>query len=139
MPEVSVIRGDRISFPSASFAVTDEVAPTVTIVSPRDGVKTGATVTVRIDATDNVAVTEVILRADGATIYRNVEAELVGAEIDAWWRLSEHLSLTGNAGWVRAENTDDNRPLPQIPALNGVVELTLPKAKKAKRHTIKVD
>jgi hypothetical protein len=53
-----------------TFTVRDEVAPTVAIESPEDGVKTGGTVTVKIAATDNVAVTEVVLRVDGAQIGR---------------------------------------------------------------------
>jgi len=51
-----------------TFTVSDEVAPTVSIEQPADGVKTGASVTVKIVAEDNVAVTEVVLRVDGARI-----------------------------------------------------------------------
>ncbi len=60
-----------------------------------------------------------ILRADGASIYRNVEAELFGLEVDLWQRLSEHFSLAGNAAWVHADNTTDDRPIAQIPPLSG--------------------
>lgn len=62
---------------------------------------------------------EGILRADLASIYRNVDAELFGFELDVWQRLSDHLSLVGNASWVHAENTEDGRPLHQIPPLQG--------------------
>ena len=65
-----------------------------------------------------------ILLADGARIYRNVDAELYGAELEARWALSETWSVTGTAAYVRAENTDDDRPLPQIPPLNGVLEIS---------------
>jgi iron complex outermembrane receptor protein len=64
-----------------------------------------------------------ILLSDRATIYRNVEAELFGTELDAWWRLSESFSLAANAGWVRADNRTDRRPIAQIPPLQGRVRL----------------
>jgi iron complex outermembrane receptor protein len=64
-----------------------------------------------------------ILLSDRATIYRNVDAELIGVELDGWWRLSESFSLTGNAGWVRAENRTDQRPIAQIPPLQGRIRL----------------
>ncbi len=60
-----------------------------------------------------------ILRADGATIYRNVGAELFGLELDVWQRLTPHLSLAGTAAWVHADNTTDGRPIAQIPPLAG--------------------
>lgn len=36
-----------------------------------------------------------ILRADGASIYRNVAAELYGLEVDLWQRLARHVSRRG--------------------------------------------
>lgn len=60
-----------------------------------------------------------ILRADGASIYRNVGAELFGLELDLWQRLTEHVSLVGSAAWVHADNTSDDRPIAQIPPLSG--------------------
>ncbi len=60
-----------------------------------------------------------ILRADGASIYRNVSAELFGFELDLWQRLTEHFALAGSASWVHADNTTDGRPIAQIPPLSG--------------------
>ncbi len=60
-----------------------------------------------------------ILRADGASIYRNVSAELFGLELDVWQRLGRHLTLAGTAAWVHADNTSDGRPIAQIPPLAG--------------------
>ena len=65
-----------------------------------------------------------ILLADGARIYRNVDAEIYGAELEARWAIGDYWSIAGSAAWVRAENTDDDRALPQIPPLNGLVELS---------------
>ncbi|MCP4201710.1 MAG: TonB-dependent copper receptor [bacterium] len=60
-----------------------------------------------------------VLLDDRASIYRNVEAELFGVELDAWQKLDERFSLLGNAGWVRADNSTDRRPIAQIPPLQG--------------------
>ncbi len=64
-----------------------------------------------------------ILLADRASIYRNVDARLVGLELDGSWAPSDALTLRGNAGWVRGENRSDDRPLAQIPPLQGVAAL----------------
>ena len=64
-----------------------------------------------------------ILLGDRASIYRNVDAELFGLEIDAWRKVSERFSLVANAGWVHADNTTDDRPIAQIPPLQGRVRL----------------
>ncbi len=64
-----------------------------------------------------------ILKSDGAEIYRNVDAELYGAELEAAHRLSDTLELSGALAWVRATNTTDDRPLPQTPPLNGKLQL----------------
>jgi iron complex outermembrane receptor protein len=65
-----------------------------------------------------------ILQGDGARIYRNVDARIYGAELSGRWRFAARWTLAASAAWVRAENTDDDRPLPQIPPLNGTLELT---------------
>jgi iron complex outermembrane receptor protein len=60
-----------------------------------------------------------VLQADGATIYRNVDARRHGAEAEAFVRLSPTVHLAGTAAWVWAENTTDDRPIAQTPPLNG--------------------
>ena len=64
-----------------------------------------------------------ILLADGAEIYRNVDAELYGLEIEGTWTLRENLELTAALAWVHATNTTDNRPIAQTPPLSGKVQL----------------
>ena len=61
-----------------------------------------------------------ILRADRASIYRNVDARLLGLELEGSWAPSGGLTLRGNASWVRGDNRTDDRPLAQIPPLAGV-------------------
>ncbi len=64
-----------------------------------------------------------ILKADGADIYRNVDADLYGLELESKIVLSKKLDLTGSLAFVRATNTTDNRPIPQTPPINGKLQL----------------
>lgn len=66
---------------------------------------------------------EGILQSDNATVYRNVEARLVGVEAETSYRLAERLQLAGTASWVRGDNRTDDRPLAQIPPLQGWLQL----------------
>jgi iron complex outermembrane receptor protein len=66
---------------------------------------------------------EGIRLADGASIYRNVDASLRGVEVEARWQWTSALSLEAEAAWVRGENRSDDRPLAQIPPLNGALAL----------------
>lgn len=65
-----------------------------------------------------------ISRSDLANIYRNVEAQLWGGELEAETPLSDLLILRAWAAYVNATNETDDRPLPQIPPLNGGVVLS---------------
>jgi len=64
-----------------------------------------------------------ILLADNATVYHNIDARLWGAEIAVGGRLSQYWSLTGNVAYTYGENDETGVPLPQIPPLNGLVDL----------------
>ncbi len=64
-----------------------------------------------------------ILLSDGAEIYRNIDAELYGIELDAKYKFSKKLSVTGSLAYVRATNTTDDRPIAQTPPLNGKLQL----------------
>ncbi len=64
-----------------------------------------------------------ILLADRASIYRNVDARLLGLELEASWAPSSALALRGNAGWVRGDNRTDDRPLAQMPPLQGIAAM----------------
>ena len=64
-----------------------------------------------------------VLRADGASIYRNIDASLAGIEVEARWQLAPSLSLQAEAAWVRGQDRSDDRPLAQMPPLNGALAL----------------
>ncbi len=64
-----------------------------------------------------------ILLADGADIYRNVDAELYGAEVEGRVQLTDVLDVSASLAWIRATNTTDDRPIAQTPPLNGKVQL----------------
>jgi iron complex outermembrane receptor protein len=66
---------------------------------------------------------EGILGSDRATVYRNVEARLVGVEAEGSFRWGSRLQLAGVASWVRGNNRTDDRPLAQIPPLQGWLRL----------------
>jgi iron complex outermembrane receptor protein len=74
-----------------------------------------------------------ILLADRASIYRNVDARLLGMELSGSWAPSTDVTLRGNASWVRGDNRSDGRPLAQIPPLQGV--LTVDYARGTLRST----
>lgn len=64
-----------------------------------------------------------ILQSDNATIYRNVAARLVGLEAEGSYHVGDRLQITGVASWVRGDNRTDDRPLAQIPPLQGWLQL----------------
>jgi iron complex outermembrane receptor protein len=57
--------------------------------------------------------------ADGASIYRNVDASLFGGELSGLWGPVEHLELTASLGYVHGDNDTDDKPLAQMPPLGG--------------------
>ena len=66
---------------------------------------------------------EGILQSDNATIYRNVEARLIGLEAEGSYRIGSRLQLAGVASLVRGDNRTDDRPLAQIPPVEGWLQL----------------
>ncbi len=60
-----------------------------------------------------------ILKNDNATIYRNIEARRTGVELVAQWRLGSGVTLGGDAAFVYAQNTTDDRPIAQTPPFEG--------------------
>ena len=71
-------------------------------------------------------VSDYILRdyaPDDAQIYRNIDAELYGLELEGTWRLRSGLDLTAALAYVHATNTTDDRPIAQTPPLGGKVQL----------------
>jgi iron complex outermembrane receptor protein len=71
---------------------------------------------------DRAHAQEGVLQNDSATIYRNVETRLVGLEADGTYRAGR-WQLAGVASWVRGDNRTDDRPLAQIPPLEGWLQL----------------
>lgn len=65
-----------------------------------------------------------VLRDDGAFVYRNVEAERLGGELSGRVQLATRLALDGSVSYVRVENTTDDRPVAQVPPLEGRLALT---------------
>ena len=74
-------------------------------------------------------VTDYILRdryhqvGNNATIYRNVEATLIGGEVMAGYRWSDRWASTVGLAYVWAENDTDDMPIAQIPPLEGIATL----------------
>jgi iron complex outermembrane receptor protein len=60
-----------------------------------------------------------ILLSDNATIYRNVDATLYGAEFDLTRQMSTTWSGNFNIAYVNATNSSDDRPIAQTPPLEG--------------------
>ena len=57
------------------------------------------------------------------TSYRNVDARLVGGELDLRYALTDWLATEAQFSYVRGRNTSDSRDLPQIPPLSGLLGL----------------
>jgi len=60
-----------------------------------------------------------VLLADGATIYRNVDARLYGLEWEIQRRWNAHWETGLSLAYVHAQNTSDDIPLAQTPPLEG--------------------
>ena len=54
---------------------------------------------------------------------RNIDATTFGAEADLLLALSDRLSMTLTAAWVRSENDTDDQPLAQTPPPQGTISL----------------
>ncbi len=65
-----------------------------------------------------------VLLANGATIYRNVDAFLTGATVAGRYRLMESWVVDASATYTFGQNVSDGGPLAQIPPLDGKVALT---------------
>jgi iron complex outermembrane receptor protein len=66
---------------------------------------------------------EGILLSDGATIYRNVDVELLGIDLESSYQWNSNWSSRFTLAYVRAENTTDDRAVAQIPPLEGTASL----------------
>lgn len=64
-----------------------------------------------------------ILLANGATVYRNVDALLAGLELGGAVTFGKGWSISGNVFYTYGQNLEDDKPLAQIPPLQGSIEL----------------
>jgi iron complex outermembrane receptor protein len=55
--------------------------------------------------------------ASGVKRYVNVDAELMGLELDSQLKITEEIILKGDLSYLIGKNTDSNTDLPQIPPL----------------------
>ncbi|MEJ2621874.1 MAG: TonB-dependent copper receptor [Candidatus Thiodiazotropha sp.] len=63
-----------------------------------------------------------ILVSNGtANIYRNVDAEFYGIELEGGYRIMDSLTTTASLAYVRAENTTDDRNIAQIAPLEATL------------------
>ena len=51
--------------------------------------------------------------------------------------MTRHVSLTGNAAWVHADNTTDDRPIAQIPPLSGRLRAELERGRWGAAATLR--
>ncbi|MGD8546733.1 MAG: TonB-dependent copper receptor, partial [Thiohalophilus sp.] len=64
-----------------------------------------------------------ILLADLATVYRNVDAELYGVDLEGDYQWNSRWSSMMTLAYVHATNTTESRPIAQTPPLEGTVSL----------------
>lgn len=67
-----------------------------------------------------------ILLGDKATIYRNIDATLMGLDLTAQHTFDNKVSLNGSASYTRGQDEDSNNPLPQIPPLKLGADVSYP-------------
>ncbi|MCB1800593.1 MAG: TonB-dependent copper receptor [Gammaproteobacteria bacterium] len=75
------------------------------------------------DVTDYVLRDRFTAVGNNATIYRNIDATLVGGEAKLAYRFNPNLRGEIGVAYVRAENDTDNRPIAQTPPLEGLATL----------------
>lgn len=62
-----------------------------------------------------------ILLKNNGTSVTNIDASLYGGEADLSYKLTKHWTATASLAYVRGNNNTDNRPLAQIPPLEGTL------------------
>jgi iron complex outermembrane receptor protein len=88
-----------------------------------------AAVTVYYDRVNNYILRDLargqdgILLADLATIYRNVDAELYGLDVETSYQWNSRWSSDMTLAYVYATNTTESRPIAQTPPLEGTLSL----------------
>ena len=67
-----------------------------------------------------------ILLTDTASVYRNIDATLMGLDLTAQHTFDNKISLNGSASYTRGQNEETNNPLPQIPPLKLGMDVSYP-------------
>jgi len=67
-----------------------------------------------------------ILLSDNATVYRNIDATLMGLDLTAQHTFANKVSMNGSLSYVRGQNEDSNRALPQISPLKLGMDVSYP-------------
>ncbi|MDJ0740944.1 MAG: TonB-dependent copper receptor [Gammaproteobacteria bacterium] len=75
------------------------------------------------DVSDYVLRDRFTAAGDNATIYRNIDATLVGGEARVGYRFAPNWRGEIGAAYVRADNDSDDRPIAQTPPLEGIASL----------------
>ena len=60
---------------------------------------------------------------NNATVYKNVDARLIGGEATLSWRLTDHWQTGAGIAYVWANNDTDDLPIAQIPPFSGFVSV----------------
>ena len=69
------------------------------------------------------AQTGILIFAPDADVYRNIDALLAGVELRGEWQMRPSLALRADATYTYGKDRDGDRPLPQIPPLQGALHL----------------
>lgn len=72
---------------------------------------------------DRARLQDGILQSDLATVYRNVDAELYGVDLEGSYQWNARWSSDMTLAYVHATNTTDSQPIAQTPPLEGTVSL----------------
>lgn len=67
-----------------------------------------------------------VLLNDKATIYRNIDATLMGLDMAAQHTFENQVSMNGTVNFTQGQNEDENKALPQIPPLKLGVDVSYP-------------
>ena len=64
--------------------------------------------------------------SNGATIYRNIDASLMGLDLTAQHTFANKVSVNGSLSYTYGQNEDSNRALPQISPLKLGMDVSYP-------------
>lgn len=71
------------------------------------------------DVADYVLRDRFVAPGNNATVYRNIDARLIGTEVEATWQIDPNWRTSLGLAYVHATNQTDNRAIAQTPPLEG--------------------